>query len=193
MLLSKRLTRSTAFKIVFTLAILPVAIFFATPSSAVATTNTYCISGNSTGAGWSIEVATWNPPAGGWVGSTGECAGVTEGAGCAALAQAFVDCINNTLIEGQGSAAIDPSDPCCFTITSGWNKIDLSVGPAGGDPDCEVTEAGCPFNPTIYLVSVVPTPIPTLTEWGMIIFCVLLFGWMAWVIVRRRRRVTASI
>ncbi len=29
--------------------------------------------------------------------------------------------------------------------------------------------------------------IPTLTEWGMIIFCVLLFGWMAWVIVRRRR------
>ncbi len=36
-------------------------------------------------------------------------------------------------------------------------------------------------------------PIPTLTEWGMIIFCVLLFGWMAWVIVRRRKRVTAGI
>jgi hypothetical protein len=34
--------------------------------------------------------------------------------------------------------------------------------------------------------------IPTLTEWGMIIFCVLLFGWMAWVIVRRRKRVTIS-
>jgi hypothetical protein len=34
--------------------------------------------------------------------------------------------------------------------------------------------------------------IPTLTEWGMIIFGVLLFGWMAWVIVRRRRRVTIS-
>jgi len=32
--------------------------------------------------------------------------------------------------------------------------------------------------------------IPTLTEWGMITFCVLLFGWMAWVIVRRRKRVT---
>jgi len=38
-----------------------------------------------------------------------------------------------------------------------------------------------------------PGAIPTLTEWGMIIFCVLLFGWMAWVIVRRRRRVTAGI
>jgi hypothetical protein len=35
--------------------------------------------------------------------------------------------------------------------------------------------------------------IPTLTEWGMIIFGVLLFGWMAWVIIRRRRRVTIGI
>ena len=35
--------------------------------------------------------------------------------------------------------------------------------------------------------------IPTLTEWGIIIFCVLLFGWMAWVIVRRRRRVTIGV
>ncbi len=34
--------------------------------------------------------------------------------------------------------------------------------------------------------------IPTLTEWGMIIFCVLLFGWMAWVIVHRRKRVTIN-
>jgi len=41
--------------------------------------------------------------------------------------------------------------------------------------------------------SLVSWRIPTLTEWGMIIFCALLFGWMAWVIVRRRRRVTASI
>ena len=38
-----------------------------------------------------------------------------------------------------------------------------------------------------------PDRIPTLTEWGLIIFCVLLFGWMAWVIVRRRRRVTVGI
>jgi len=35
--------------------------------------------------------------------------------------------------------------------------------------------------------------IPTLTEWGMIIFCVLLFGWMTWVVVRRRRMVTVGI
>lgn len=29
--------------------------------------------------------------------------------------------------------------------------------------------------------------IPTLTEWGMIVFCVLLFGFMGWMIVRKRR------
>lgn len=44
-----------------------------------------------------------------------------------------------------------------------------------------------------FTIPVTTRPIPTLTEWGMIIFCVLLFGWMAWVIVRRRRRVTAGM
>lgn len=34
--------------------------------------------------------------------------------------------------------------------------------------------------------------IPTLTEWGLIIFCVVLFGWIAWVAVRRRRRFAAG-
>ena len=43
------------------------------------------------------------------------------------------------------------------------------------------------------LIPITGGDIPTLTEWGMIIFCVLLFGWMAWVIVRRRRRVTVGI
>lgn len=45
-----------------------------------------------------------------------------------------------------------------------------------------------------YQVYVVPqSDIPTLTEWGIIIFCVLLFGWMAWVIVRRRKGVNVRI
>ncbi len=56
------------------------------------------------------------------------------------------------------------------------------------DPDNEVEEFD-ENNNIIYLGG----PIPTLTEWGMIIFCLLLFGWMAWVIVRRGRRVTARI
>jgi hypothetical protein len=37
------------------------------------------------------------------------------------------------------------------------------------------------------------TAIPTLTEWGMIIFCVLLFGWMAYSIVRKRRRTMIGV
>lgn len=35
--------------------------------------------------------------------------------------------------------------------------------------------------------------IPTLTEWGMIIFCALLFAWMAWMVVRRRRATEVGI
>jgi hypothetical protein len=35
--------------------------------------------------------------------------------------------------------------------------------------------------------------IPTLTERGLIIFSILLLGWMAWVIVRRRKRVRVGI
>ncbi|MCX6829517.1 MAG: IPTL-CTERM sorting domain-containing protein [candidate division Zixibacteria bacterium] len=38
-----------------------------------------------------------------------------------------------------------------------------------------------------------PGVIPTLTEWGLIIFAVLLVGFMTWVVVRRRRRVTIGI
>jgi hypothetical protein len=38
-----------------------------------------------------------------------------------------------------------------------------------------------------------PDDVPTLTEWGFIIFTVLLLGWMAWVIMRRRRTVKVGI
>jgi len=49
---------------------------------------------------------------------------------------------------------------------------------------------GCIENATVV---VCPSVIPTLTEWGMIIFCVLLFAWMAWVIVRRRKAAKVRI
>ena len=34
--------------------------------------------------------------------------------------------------------------------------------------------------------------VPTLTEWGMIIFGVALAGWMAWMIFRRKQSLTVS-
>ena len=36
-------------------------------------------------------------------------------------------------------------------------------------------------------VEVLSTAIPTLNEWGIILFCAILLGWMAWMIVRRNR------
>jgi hypothetical protein len=35
--------------------------------------------------------------------------------------------------------------------------------------------------------------VPTLTEWGFIIFTALLLGWMAWVVVRRRKAVNVRV
>ena len=34
-----------------------------------------------------------------------------------------------------------------------------------------------------------PSTIPTLSEWGMIILSLLMFGWMTWVIIKRRTKV----
>ncbi len=44
-----------------------------------------------------------------------------------------------------------------------------------------------------FVIPVTTGPIPTLTEWGLIIFCALLFGWMVWVIVRRRKVVRVRV
>ncbi len=37
-----------------------------------------------------------------------------------------------------------------------------------------------------------PGTIPTLTEWGAILFTLLLLGWMAWVLVRRRKSIVGE-
>ena len=194
MLIFRNKTVAILFNILFPVVIVPVLFSLSTLSNAdAAATNKYCVSGNSTGAGWSISITTWNPPAGGAVGSGGDCPGIPEGSDCVALTQAFVDCINDNIIEGQGSASVDPDDPCCFIITSWWNQIDLYVGPFGELlPDCEVTEAGCPFNPFVYKVSAGPEEkVPTLSEWGLIVLALLLLTGAACVIWRRRRAAAA--
>ena len=40
----------------------------------------------------------------------------------------------------------------------------------------------------LFVIPVTAQAIPTLTEWGLIIFSIVLFGWMAFVIIKRRRR-----
>lgn len=42
-------------------------------------------------------------------------------------------------------------------------------------------------------IGILSGTIPTLTEWGMIIFSILLLGWMAWVIFNRRQKVTVQV
>lgn len=64
-------------------------------------------------------------------------------------------------------------------------------GDRGGSGNIEITlngdlvakKSGMPA-----MLSASSAPIPTLSEWGMIIFSVLLLGWMARVIVNRRKR-----
>lgn len=120
--------------------------------SASATTVRYCIDGESTGRGWSIDVMSWNPPSGGAVSFAAECPGVPAGSGSPALAQAFVDCVNANGMDIV-TAAVDPENPSYFTISSEHVQIDLRVGPAGGNADCEVTGAGCAFNPVIVRIT----------------------------------------
>lgn len=68
----------------------------------------------------------------------------------------------------------------------------LEFGSAKGGPEEFLTFMN-DYLATVGPMPVEETAIPTLTEWGLIIFGVLLAAWMAWMIMRRRRRVTASI
>ncbi|MCX6830385.1 MAG: IPTL-CTERM sorting domain-containing protein [candidate division Zixibacteria bacterium] len=56
------------------------------------------------------------------------------------------------------------------------------------DPVSRVEHSECDLH-----MALVSHAIPTLTEWGLIIFSVLLLGWMAWAVVRRRRGVTVRM
>lgn len=71
----------------------------------------------------------------------------------------------------------------------------LDINPVTGECVCLDSTPTQPIEGALItiLVEGETIPIPTLTEWGMIIFSVLLFGWMAWVIVRRRKRITAGV
>jgi hypothetical protein len=89
------------------------------------------------------------------------------------------------------------SASCVYGTTISFNSLALTPGAtlvAVLDPDGVHAETAPDAELNNTFSATVPTGvIPTLTEWGMIIFCVLLFGWMAWVIVRRRKAVNVRI
>jgi hypothetical protein len=127
-------------------------------------TERYCIEGDPNNVGWYWSVDYCTSPAGVCLKAQGGHAGVAATGTCADLCTAFVDSINAAQTGSQDvTAAVDPNDPCCFTITApnGWVIMSLSVGPAGGPATCVVDAAGCSFNPIIRL-SPPPATIPAL-------------------------------
>lgn len=143
-----------------------------------ATTNTYSISGTSTGAGWSLRFTYCTSPPGVCISTAvPNCGPVPKGMECEALTAAFIECINMAFGPG-GDIMASPvkGDPCSFTVTSNLNgALIMRVGPAGQDPDCEVDADGCSFNPTIVLTNTdaPPDPIPAVSEWGLVVTILL--------------------
>jgi len=110
------------------------------------------------------------------------------------------------LLAPAGDGLVEGSATICATQTSGDSLFisfmgQWDLGPGVNLPFAEI--ANCdfdffPLNDSMYVFTANCTVrttevIPTLTEWGLIIFGVLLAGWMAWVILRRKRRVVAGI
>ena len=147
-------------------------------------------------------------------GLSGEFAEVSPGTFRWALTNDAVDGYDVTLAEF--SVAIVP-DPLSFAdlrydemaglewLPGYPTHLGLSMGdslvfdvpgvPEGGAVVCRA-EVYYDFDPSevvYYSAQIHISPVPTLTERGMIIFCVLLFGWMAWMVVRRKRSVTVGI
>lgn len=108
-------------------------------SAAAQVSQTFCISGNSTGAGW---VFALQAQAGYQVLNV---RGVAEGSGPEALAEAWARRINE-IYKGRPYSATQKGD--CFTITAEFDFV-LFVGPPGDE--CKVTNnpQGCSFNPLV--------------------------------------------
>ncbi len=108
----------------------------------------------------------------------------------------FLTPIGDGLVKGNATvfAICSNGDSMAISFTGVW---DLGPGnnlpaPETGTCDFDLTEV----NDTIYTVegtcSLRPTGvIPTLTEWGLIIFGVVLLGFISWVFLRRRKAVVS--
>jgi hypothetical protein len=67
-----------------------------------------------------------------------------------------------------------------------------SLAPEGGNPFQTTPFTGTVFRDGEFILDPSDS-IPTLTEWGLIIFGVMLALWMGWMIVRRRQKVRVGI
>jgi len=67
------------------------------------------------------------------------------------------------------------------------NSWGVALGDVDGDNDLDAFVANCVYQPNKVYLYVAPEPIPTLTEWGVIIFLTLMMGIGVVMIVRKRR------
>lgn len=108
--------------------------------AAAATSQKFCIQGNSTGKGWSYSLDSGDASV------TVNTGGIPGGSGPAALAQAWVQSINLAGVGGGFSATYDGvvNGQAYFTV-EGPKDFRLSVG------GCTVTgnPTGCKFNPLV--------------------------------------------
>lgn len=107
----------------------------------------------------------------------------------------YLDPIMSTETDGLGNYYFNDIPPGTYAVTEDHLPPDWeSTCPVSGSytvtlgPNQVVT--GLDFGNR---QSGQPDVIPTLTEWGIIIFCVLLMGWMAYMLVKRRKRATIGI
>jgi len=147
-----------------TVAVMAAVALLLPIEGALAGSATYCVSGSSTGIGWTffLECEGGGTSVGG--GNIVDGA-IPAGAPCSVLAQQFVDSTN---VTGLGwTATLGPGD-CCFTVSNPDctdQNIRLSVQTAG-TPLCTVTPTNpCTFNPTITQVGPVAVEPNT---WGRV-------------------------
>lgn len=155
---------------------------------------TYCITGNSTGVGWSwaINGKIEMPRPGGqppiaipvqYSGTVGD-GEVASGQGPEALRDEFVFSL---LTKLRLPARVRKISENYFSVTgfsiSGLDTMVLSVGPVGEPRACAVGRRGCSFNPTISEVS--SSAVSSTTQWGLIALGLLLAGSLVWMIRRR--------
>jgi hypothetical protein len=130
----------------------------------------YCIFGPSTGVGW-----TWT------LGSSGPFS-VPPVAVPGTAIQLATRWVANMTSNGVTATQLTGSQAHCFTISPGGQILTVD--------GCQVTsnQNGCTFNPTV--IEVVAPPIPTVSEWGLVVLTlVLLIG--AKIYFARRRTATA--
>jgi outer membrane protein assembly factor BamB len=121
----------------------------------------YCLNAATGAMVWEYNIgsATWSAPA------------VADG-------KVFFGAKDHTLY-----ALDEATGGMVWSYFTGTSRIDVSPAVANGQVFIGSE------NGKVYAFGQTILVIPTLTEWGMIIFCLLLFGWMALVIVRRRKAV----